>query len=355
MMNRPPRAWCVAIRANDTRIHSGSAVIVPEEAGHLSGHYRGVEYVPREHEVTLDAPLVRRLCAAVYTDKPYSPIPEMMRRLGCSLHNIRAAIRAGVFTVTKISGLGGKWGRPIPLIYSPHPLDPGARLRQHADPVWGTMWRYVCERVPDDLKQTIRRVPERKGAVLPGMKSTGWKWICPGCGDRCRTIFHPLPPLVWVQLLNREFHDTDPSHPDALHKGNNTFACMKCHQVLYFSRLGYRQWNHLISHLSGGLLYGHEVSRPGWYVEERKRNFHPILRREPSKRRMQVLEMLLAGQGVTAIARELGLSKSAVGTYASQVYRQKGVRGVGELRRRFGRSLSDALAGCLEALDKVSG
>jgi hypothetical protein len=32
MMNRPPRAWCVAVRAADSRITPMNAIIVPQHA-----------------------------------------------------------------------------------------------------------------------------------------------------------------------------------------------------------------------------------------------------------------------------------------------------------------------------------
>jgi DNA-binding NarL/FixJ family response regulator len=141
-----------------------------------------------------------------------------------------------------------------------------------------------------------------------------------------------------VQLLDKEFHDADPNHPDALAKGNQSFACMVCHGVMYHSRLNYETWNRLVSHLSAGLLFGHEVPRPSWYGQQRKRPFVTKLRRAPSNRREQIRRMLLDGFGVTKIALELGLSKSTVGTYASQIYRQEGVKGVEALRAKVGLS-----------------
>src|SRR6266513_1750879 len=61
----PERAWCLAVRASDRRIDPASAIIVPEDAA-----YPGREDLYREHDVTLDAQLLRRLCRPV-TLSPY--------------------------------------------------------------------------------------------------------------------------------------------------------------------------------------------------------------------------------------------------------------------------------------------
>ena len=53
------------------------------------------------------------------------------------------------------------------------------------------------------------------------------------------------------------------------------FACRHCHNVKGFSRADGKtlrmSWAHVILHLSGGLLYGHEVERPEWLTVVRKK------------------------------------------------------------------------------------
>src|SRR3954468_22722037 len=74
---RPPRAWCLAVRASDTRINPAAAAIVPEHAvsprgaPHVTNPRAPTRYLP--HEVTLDAPLLRMLCRPVYIDPPGEP------------------------------------------------------------------------------------------------------------------------------------------------------------------------------------------------------------------------------------------------------------------------------------------
>src|SRR4051812_44425651 len=59
-LNRPPRAWCLAIRASDRRISAGHWVIVPEHAMELS--HPEHPYEPIEHEVWIRKHGVRRVC-----------------------------------------------------------------------------------------------------------------------------------------------------------------------------------------------------------------------------------------------------------------------------------------------------
>src|SRR5262245_6084282 len=68
MLNRPPRAWCAAVRAGDTRISPASAIVQPVD---VLGDYADNPGSWLEHSVVLDAPLVRRLCRAVWCDRPY--------------------------------------------------------------------------------------------------------------------------------------------------------------------------------------------------------------------------------------------------------------------------------------------
>src|SRR4051794_34085361 len=66
MLRRPPRAWCLAVRASDQRINPATAAIVPEDAAYphscVDENLRKYpEHRPQyaEHEVTLDAKLMR--------------------------------------------------------------------------------------------------------------------------------------------------------------------------------------------------------------------------------------------------------------------------------------------------------
>jgi hypothetical protein len=346
LMQRPPRAWCLAVRASDRRINPATAIIVPEDAAYPPST-RGYELeVYREHEVTLDARLLRQLVRPIFIPKPGIEQAELARMMGCSYSNLRAAIRCGAFRVHHVRGLGGKWGPPVPVLYTDRPIDPSRQLWNHADPLWGTTWKYLCDRVPDDLCQTITRVPlvidkgdgprTTRRHRPEGPQFAGWQWICPGCRKTCRTILYPLPPVYGIKLLDRDLHPRDANDPDALPEPMRTFACAPCHNVLHFARLNRFNWNHLISHLSGGMMYGREVPRPTWYVQRRTRPFRPNPSYPPSRHRPQILEAIVNGLSHSQTALKLGVCRRTVTYHAKALYRQHGVKGLAALRAKLG-------------------
>src|ERR1041384_2637851 len=48
----------------------------------------------------------------------------------------------------------------------------------------------------------------------------------------------------------------------------------KCHKITSTTRTDNRTWNLVVTHLTRGLLFGHEVPKPTWYKRERKRARH---------------------------------------------------------------------------------
>src|SRR5687767_3143982 len=60
---RPPRAWCLAVRAADTRINAYNAAIVPEDA--MDPHDRDHPGRVLPHTVVLDKRLLAKLCRHV--------------------------------------------------------------------------------------------------------------------------------------------------------------------------------------------------------------------------------------------------------------------------------------------------
>lgn len=336
MMRRPPRAWCLAIRASDTRINPASAACVPEDAAYPTRCLRGVEPWYSRHEVTITAELLRKICRPYFIPSPGITPKELAEQLGCDVANLTWAIQRGKLPSERTNT--GIMGRAETRVYTDKPLDPCTpRCFEHADPLWGTTWRYLGDHVPEDLEQTIERVPRwtRKPPKWRGdddeLVFRGWDWICPGCAEPRRVLFYPIEPLYGVQLLGREFPD---GHIDALPAPMCGFACTHCHNVLYFSRINADAWNHLISHLSGGLLYGGEVPRPEGFKYVRKKNYRHS-GKAPSKRRAEVRECLLRGLSYSQTAIYLRVSKSTVNKHARELYRQENVKGPGELRKKL--------------------
>jgi len=120
-LGRPPRAWCMAVRASDTRI--------PDQ------NYRQAK-ATREavaEEVRLDARLLRTLCAPVTITPPGETLQEVAAKLGVGVTSLLTARARGIFRTHHIKGLGGSRGWPVPLLYTDRLLDPSAKLFACAD------------------------------------------------------------------------------------------------------------------------------------------------------------------------------------------------------------------------------
>lgn len=186
------------------------------------------------------------------------------------------------------------------------------------------------ERPPRWLKKSkVRRnpPPSRAGGSL---LFNGWRWRCPVCGKCCRTIFLPLPPENLLarqsRLVKRMLQRLPPR------RRLEGFACERCHRVRQFSRVAHDAWNDIVSYLSGGLLYGHEVPRPEWFskaasADSRLRPYKPRANAKPSVRREQVTQLLLGGLTYAEIADRIGVTPLTITSYARRVYTYHGVHG----------------------------
>jgi hypothetical protein len=170
--------------------------------------------------------------------------------------------------------------------------------------------------------------PSESGGSL---RFNGWLWRCPACGKTCRTIYFALPPTNvlrdepgWAREVKIEWKT----------KG---LACQRCHDVAPLNLSGRNGWNQFIAYVTCGLLYGGEVKRPACAMHQRKVPYKPRINREPSRRRPQVMELLLEGLTYPQIAARLGLSVSSINMHASHIYRLHGVHSRGELAKRISR------------------
>src|SRR5688500_6534786 len=78
---RPPRAWCLAVRASDTRINPVTARCEPEWAAYPRECMPGEKRTKYErHRVTLDVELLRELCRPVRIHEWGEPLAEVARR-----------------------------------------------------------------------------------------------------------------------------------------------------------------------------------------------------------------------------------------------------------------------------------
>lgn len=390
-LQRPPRAWCLAVRASDTRINPATAAMVPEDAAYPG---RPQDFGP--HTVRLEARLLRRLCAPVTIAPPGEVWDRVARRLGVGYTGLTTARLRGVFHVHYVQGLAARWGNPVPLLYTRRPLDPSAPLFAEPDRAWDWTAHYLLQRIPEDLSQTIERIPwyakrwpeprtphdlpprgpsrrlpkappdwvwykwqdgyyvgdrrerlaekrmyrrllRRAGRPPKPRKAVGslmfrgWRWICPGCRKPARVLYYPLPPINLLKSLRLKVPQDDLDDPPP-----PCFACWRCHRVRGFSRVDRGGWNQLVAYLTGGLLYGREVERPAWLTPDRKRPYRPRLSRAPSRRREEVLQGLLEGKTYAQIAKDLGIGWSTVHWHAKIIHKQHRVHGRAELARKLG-------------------
>jgi len=314
-MSRPPRAWCLAVRAGDLRIEPYRVAIVP--------FYRDGD-VERE-EVTLDAKVLTRICAPVALDDGGECLGTVAEKLGVKSEDLSWARKAGVFRERKSRRFRG-W---TPVLYCDYLLDPSSPLRRGADKLWAWAWKTAVKRLPADFAQVVeRRMLYRYVRGEP--KARGWRWVCGGCRKLVRTIYLPLRDRNLAEYFGVKVEGDE---VDEVVELPRTFACTRCHRVRYFSRVDRHGWNQLVAHATGGLLYGREVRKPEYWKETRRRAYRPSVRRAKSLRREEVRRLLLLGLGVGDVAKELGISVNGVNNHTRVIYREAGVHSYRELRR----------------------
>jgi DNA-binding NarL/FixJ family response regulator len=353
-------------------------------------------YEPIEHDVLIGAEQLRKFCRPVRLDGWGELVPDLAKRLGCSNSGLARARAAGRdLRERHVKGLGGKRGKPIPIIHCDRPLDPGsARSFAAPEPILTTGWEDLADCIPDGFEQAVIRKPVfrrlRSCGTHPGLQVpddhvykdeqqlVGWRWECPGCRKLVRTIYYPVgvsnlcdwirfDPAERFDISNLRFQrgrvgyraERVPRNRvewelqlerrrrwemDAVQKPMGTFACRGCHRVNYFSDVTMGGWNQLIAHFSGGLLYGCEVKPPAWYRpgENRKLRNHRKLS-SSAPRRQAVLRRLLNGWSYEQIALDLLMSKSAVCKNIARLCEQEDVADRHELAAKLGGAVSPPL------------
>ena len=380
ILTRPMRAWCLAVRASDRRITPAHWVISPEHAMDLN--HPEHPYEPIEHEVIIRPEALRKYCRPVRTDSWGELVEDVCKQLGVDQAHLLYSRYAGKFTERYVKGLGGRRGKPVPLIHSWETLDPsGTGFFRKPDALWGSLWGFLPDMVPDDFEQTVIRRPRfkrkerrrRKGidgvvrldakgpadhVYSEDMRFAGWRWVCPGCKKEVRKIYYPLAAESVFDFLGydpgsgrktgrsacatpKKFlrYDVEKVEPPA-----PTFACCKCHRVGWGTRTTEMTWNMVVSHLTRGMLYGHEVQKPQWYRSERKHARHRKLGRVAVKREA-VFKRLMNGWSMEQIARDLLISKNGVIGAIHIICRQEGVKNRRELAAKLGWKIEQPLNG----------
>jgi hypothetical protein len=235
-LDRPARAWCVALRASDTRLAEG---LTGEPAGGPGGGAEGMSLglkrllsggpLPDEaaavrmsaqvaHEIVIDSTLLQHLGGPVWIREPGVPLDEAAVLLGKDYGSLRqwlpvkigrtvaekeAATRdvafgerqwavfeaaetgRGVLNVRYVpaGAAGRKKGMEVPVVWSDGPLDPSGPMGRPPVNWWGSSWQSLAEKIPAGFTQVLERVPR----FLPcrgAMRFRGWWWRCPGLMEK---------------------------------------------------------------------------------------------------------------------------------------------------------------------------
>lgn len=365
-MTRPWRAWCVAIRASDTRIHKYTALIRP---------YNDINDYGLPHSVEMDAEEIAAMVKPVLLDWPGVTVAKAAASLGRSPQTIFKWIKNGeVFSEVKrvCATPLGSFGKPRPLVWAHRRMDPAGVHGKAPNDYLSGMWLAHWERIPPDAELFAERVPRERGC------GGGWQWICPGlrgkkCGRSVDKLYLPVP--VWTlgryldhdwRTGNRRSADeptakTDaaavPTAPSPIPTEQDTesadhpaqgdsgaaaprpqFACSNCHRVQCISMTTSAGWNLLVSVMSDGLLYGHDVPKTREILEDLDltRRCRPSIRKDAVIRRARVMQLLRRGWGPKRIARAMGVAHTTAVRHTTAVCAAEGVKGVVALYHKWG-------------------
>jgi DNA-binding CsgD family transcriptional regulator len=322
-VTRPARACCIAVRASDRRISACNAILDPSDAADVDREGRHVD--PVAHRVTIDAQLLVELGGGVdLTMWRGQHLNVAAAKLGVSPTSLGYQRAHGMVKCDRIFGLGGRQAH-VPLVWNDRVSDPNAS-NGHAPPdeVWGNAWRRLAGSVPEDFSQALEREPAFRRDHRDGHGvHRGWRWVCPKCEARVRSIYLPRPAMTIVEWLgDREVLDKI-AGTDAVRPVDATFACVRCHRVRYFTSLTDASWNQMIATLSGGLLYGSEVERPAEFQQKRKRIYATHAAEHP--RADELERLLISGKTYAQAADAMGVTLSTVQGHVRRLYRRRGV------------------------------
>ncbi len=357
-LTRPPRACCLALRASDTRINSANTLLTSAPDATLSADIGTDDLIGcrAPHLLTLRGGLIRELCKPVMIPWPGVPVWRAAELLGVSPRLVTLWMTRGHLVCRGYEPRRphGHRGTPIPIVYTPGPIEPASSNGRPPHQTWGTLWQWRHERLPLEFEQTIRREP--RYSMLRGKPVfRGWRWICPGrigadglpiaCENSCNRLYAPLPIWSLPQAIGVRAGFELPSdcglsgkwypgwHEPSIGEGRRSFACGECWQPSGAEFLNHHGWNTFVTYLSGGLLYGYEVERP---LDESPKNRirRPFRQRKPrpAPRKQQIVDGLLHGLKYREIAARMGIKTHSVRKVVVGIYRAHGVHSRAELR-----------------------
>jgi DNA-binding CsgD family transcriptional regulator len=393
---RPPRPWCLTLRASDTRIPRQSFYRLHIDLPNITQ----VPILNHEiHGVEISSKLLISLNQPVHILPPGQPPPEVAKLLGRSVGSLTTARINSQFRTHHLPR--NHRGQRTAMLYTPHELDPSACLPLSAlGRHWPSIWSFGRPILPANFSQHLIRVPiylprtardpditpykpqrlpppqpdyvpykwkdgkyieskyekdlairrekrrdkKRNGQLPPRPRSSegslhfhGWNFLCPSCKKPVRLL------LLWLPFINYYRMLPDLKLPEHLLRELDetqqtplpTFACYDCHNILPAGFPRTHEWSNLVRYLSRGLLYPREVPIPEDFdVPPVKK--HRIMLNVKAPRRQAVLRRILNGWTYEQIARDLEMNRTVVSTSVAILLRQENVKTRTELAKKLG-------------------
>jgi hypothetical protein len=171
LLQTPPRAWCLAIRAADTRLTDETRVRVDPRRSllPLSIHHSAFSIARTPSPST--PPTCKPSCAPVELLSPGEPLKIVAEKLGTTPHGLLNARLNKRFHTHHVGALDGHWGKPHPMLYAPGELDPSARGWPAPDPLFSIIAKLIGSRIPKtsaprsshpDLPGRHARIPRQR-------------------------------------------------------------------------------------------------------------------------------------------------------------------------------------------------
>lgn len=408
-MQRPVRPWCLRLRASDTRINR-FWIVAPELA---PKGMPPPKYPPHQVGIDGDAlRALMKPVKVDWPGVDWTRAAAMLGRHQESLRGWikRGVFKVNRYPARSVGKIGNPV--PFIWAHSPIDPNTDGGPRKERGREWGESWMGLWEKIPEEFGQIFRREPVlRTWRKETQARFRGWQFVCPGrmlhvdrhaaesvlkthrdrnpgaalrerngkmyihlqCEKRVDSLYCPMP--VWT--ISKWMGDLRPmvvgeeevsgvmlprvhvpGAKDTVMPGMEewgkdmaarAFACAKCWGVRHCAMTNRHGWNEMVSHLSGGLLYGHEVERPreGRAGRVRRTFLHGKERRVEERvrvRRERVEEMLMEGKKMRVIAERLGVREQMVWRDARVIYGRYGVR-----RRREFVEMRGAMARHVEA------
>ena len=356
-IRRPMRVWSLCLRASDTRLSPGNCAVGPMEGEPLGPDDSSDVLIDkhRPHELTIPGTTIRELTRPVQINWPGEDWTVVAAKCGVRKQLIRKWMENGTVRVFehRPAWSMGKRGQAVPIVYTPSPIDPNGFNASGPDRMWGSLWQHMWEKLPEEFVQTAGRVPmyQTRGGRRVFKR---WKWVCPGrigpngeyigCGRTCYRLYGPLPPWTVPEALDDRLEIEMPGDSGLAgawspgftdwSRGQRSFACSECWGLRNFSLLGPEGWNLFVTHLTGGLLYGHEVERPMDEAPEVRKVPYLKRKKRPAPQRERVKELLLAGCSYKQIAERMGFALATAYSTARRVYLEHDVKDREQLQAR---------------------